>query len=300
MEQPVENNDFLHPRKRAAYQKALLLALGLSIVLNIFILVAVKRIVRVSPVVLRPILASKNFRPSLLLDLAETPESARREKPPEQAKHYSDKNALAQNPAAPQDLPIGEPFSKGSLQNADSEPRPEIAPSQAASSKPPSTSDDQIAARIETVRPTESLSSNFRREFLTGGSSSSAFASRSNAGLDNSNSRAPELGNFSLNTYAWDFAPYMLWLKNHVQRNIHPPPAFTRMGIISGNTVLRFRISRGGVLEGMELLGYEGHKALMETSLRAIQLSAPFRALPKDFPEDYLEVTAYFEYTVKK
>src|SRR5574341_1451566 len=37
MEQPVENNDFLHPRKRAAYQKALLLALGLSIVLNIFI-----------------------------------------------------------------------------------------------------------------------------------------------------------------------------------------------------------------------------------------------------------------------
>jgi outer membrane biosynthesis protein TonB len=108
------------------------------------------------------------------------------------------------------------------------------------------------------------------------------------------------MGGFSLNTYQWDFAPYMLWLKNHVQRNIFPPAAFTRMGIISGNTVLRFRISRDGVLQGMELAGYEGHKSLMETSVRAIQLSAPFRALPKDFPEDYLEVTAHFEYTIRK
>jgi outer membrane biosynthesis protein TonB len=72
------------------------------------------------------------------------------------------------------------------------------------------------------------------------------------------------------------------------------------MGIISGRTVLRFRIKRDGNLSHLQLLGYEGHKSLMETSMRAVQVSAPFRPLPKDFPEEYLEITYTFEYLLSR
>jgi outer membrane biosynthesis protein TonB len=230
--------------------------------------------------------------------LAETPESARREKPPENAEHVSDKNAAAQNPAAPQNLPLGKPFAEGALSKATAAPQPPLN----AVEPEPSPSDNssrENAANAEAGISAARISSNFRRDFLTGNQrrAPQRFAE---AGMENQDSRAPELGSFSLNTYEWDFAPYMLWLQKHVQRNIYPPPAFTRMGIISGRTMLRFRINRDGTLLGMELLGYDGHKALMETSVRAVQVSAPFRALPVDFPEDYLEVTGHFEYTVRK
>jgi hypothetical protein len=246
--------------------------------------------------------ASENRNP-LVFTLAETPESARREKPPENAEHVSDKNAVAQNPSAPQNLPLGKAFAEGVSPDAVAAPQPPVNATEPNHSTPAnaSSNDESPKTSSEGYYRSESFASNFRRDFLTGSQSSPPQSFRnSEAGAENLQSRAPDVGGFSLNTYQWDFAPYMLWLKNHVQRNIFPPAAFTRISIISGNTVLRFRISHDGVLQGMELVGYDGHKTLMETSVRAIQLSAPFRALPKDFPEDYLEVTAYFEYTIRK
>jgi hypothetical protein len=38
----------------------------------------------------------------------------------------------------------------------------------------------------------------------------------------------------------------------------------------------------------------------MVTSSNAIEVSAPFLPLPRDFPEDYLEVTGKFIYFVQK
>ena len=48
----------------------------------------------------------------LAFRLVETPASARLEKPPENAQAVSDKNARAQNPTAPEDLPEGEAYSQ--------------------------------------------------------------------------------------------------------------------------------------------------------------------------------------------
>ena len=293
--------NFSSTQKNWANQKILLWALGISIGLNVLILIIIKLFLPLAPVILRPVIAAKDYRPSWILTLAETPESARREKPSQQARHVSDKNAVAQNSAAPPDLPIGQPFAKGLLPEADSEARPAMTPGKMQRSKPRTASSDEVPARVEAARPTNG--SNFRREFLTGefdSRSSSSLASRSNAGLQNFNSRVPELGSFSLNTYAWEYAPYLLWLRNQVQRHIYPPPAFTHIGMISGRTILRFRINRNGTLQNLELIGYEGHKSLMETSVRAIQSSAPFRVLPNDFPEEYLEVTAQFDYIVHR
>lgn len=304
MESNLPTYEPFSARQKATYQKILLLALGLSIVLNIGLLFVVKRFVAYTPVALRPFIATQEYHPSWLVTLAETPETARREKPPANATHLSDKNATAQNPTAPENLPIGAPFSRGTLQEADSDPRPEITPGQTASAKPQKATSDEVAARMEPVRPNDGISSTFRREFLTEKTTANQtawpFASRFDPGWDNTASRAPALGSFSLNTYAWEYAPYLLWLKNQIQRNIHPPPAFTHMGIISGRTLLRFRILKDGTLQGLELLGYEGHKSLMETSVRAVQLAAPYRALPANFPENYLEITGQFEYIINR
>jgi len=264
-----------------------------------------RRVLTFTPVVIhRPLIAPyKENRSAWAFTLAETPESARRAKPPEQARHVSDKNAVAQNPEAPQNLPTGAPFANGVSREADTGPSPELQSEKMESAASQKTSEDLVSSRIEAVRPTDGRYSSFRREFLTGETESHSrwpYVSRYAPGRQSLDSRAPDLGSFSLNTYAWDYAPYLLWLRERVQRNIYPPPAFTQMGIISGRTILRFRITRNGALQNLALLGYEGHKSLMETSMRAIQSSAPFRNLPKNFPEDYLEVTAQFEYTVHR
>jgi outer membrane biosynthesis protein TonB len=112
--------------------------------------------------------------------------------------------------------------------------------------------------------------------------------------------RAAESGGLSFNTYDWDFAPYMLALKERISRNIFPPLAFSQWGMIDGDTMLRFKIYPDGRLADLELLGYRGHHTLMETSRFAVTTSAPFPGLPADFPKSYLEVTAKFSYFVKR
>lgn len=303
----MEANTFLDnlfsAKRRWAYQRILLLALFTSILLNAALLLMMRRVWVLAPVIgSRAIIEPySEERKAWTFTLAETPESARRVKPPETANHISDKNAVAQNSTAPQNLPLGEPFANGVSREADTAPMPELQAGKNQTASEPTPTEELNSARIETIRPTNGAASNFRREFLTGETENNTrwpYASRFQPGSQNTDTRAPELGSFSLNTYAWDYAPYLLWLKDRIQRNIYPPPAFTQMGIISGRTVLRFRISRDGVLQNLILLSYEGHKSLMETSLRAVQVSAPFRTLPTDFPEPYLEVTAQFEYTV--
>jgi len=92
----------------------------------------------------------------------------------------------------------------------------------------------------------------------------------------------------------------MLEMKRKVEHNVFPPPAFTYMGLISGETILRFKVMPNGSVKDLEVLQYTGHSALKETSVNAIINSSPFKPLPADFPENYLEVTAAFTYYVKR
>ena len=116
---------------------------------------------------------------------------------------------------------------------------------------------------------------------------------------DNQISKSLEKGGLSFNTYNWEFAPYLLMLKAKIQRNIFPPLAFSQLGIISGVTLLKFRIYPDGRMEALKVLGYNGHKSLMETSYNAIRVSAPFPKLPENFPEEFLEITGKFVYIIR-
>ncbi|MFO7891127.1 MAG: energy transducer TonB [bacterium] len=102
-------------------------------------------------------------------------------------------------------------------------------------------------------------------------------------------------GGITFNTYNWEYAPYLLYLKERIQNNIYPPTSFTRLGF-SGENIIRFIIYPDGKLENPNVRGFRGSEALVETSVKAVEMSAPFKPLPEDFPENFLVVTAKFSY----
>ncbi len=102
----------------------------------------------------------------------------------------------------------------------------------------------------------------------------------------------PELvGDFALSTYAWNWAPYWLAFKKKLLRNWFAPPAYYKLGLIYGYTILRFKVNREGRIYDMKVLRQVGHHSLQESSVSAINSTFPFRKLPDDFPDPYLEVT---------
>lgn len=251
-----------------------------------------------------PFAVSKELPPQpepqqpLVFELTETPESARIEQPQQPSRFVSDKNARAQNPDAPEDLQIADPFAAGDVTTLQ-------PPEQPLTNAAPEASPPQPRARTAPTVAVPPPRNAFSREFLAPPSQRQHRTDPGDGEIERPESqkrdtRAPDLGSFSLNTYAWEYAPYLLRLKRKIEKNIFPPPAFTYMGMISGVTYLKFRITPDGTLEGLELIDYKGHKSLMETSWRAVEVSTPFEPLPKEFPEKYLEITARFEYLIKR
>jgi hypothetical protein len=109
-------------------------------------------------------------------------------------------------------------------------------------------------------------------------------------------SATASVGGIAINTTAWDFAPYLLELKQRVKQHWIPPIAFTALGAIHGYTKINFRIYPDGRMEGLAVVETNGHESLHRSSLNAIKGAAPFRALPDDFPEEYLDITFGFYY----
>ena len=114
--------------------------------------------------------------------------------------------------------------------------------------------------------------------------------------FENTGSVRASFGGISINTTAWDFAPYLLDLKHRIKQHWIPPIAFTALGAISGYTVINFRIYPDGTMEALSVIETHGHDSLHRASANAIKGAAPFRDLPEDFPEEYLEITFGFYY----
>lgn len=104
------------------------------------------------------------------------------------------------------------------------------------------------------------------------------------------------IGGIQLSTTEWDFAPYLLDLKRRIKQKWIPPMAFTTLGAIHGYTWVRFRIYPDGRMEGAGIIETEGHDSLHRSSLNAVKGAAPFRELPKDFPDPFLEIEFGFYY----
>ena len=255
---------------------------------------------------------TESFQP-LTFELVETPPDAEGE--PEQADFLSDRNARARdmNPSA--DLEPGLSYSEGlseyrifagggdfSEQMAQLM-QPDRIENMAPENIEPERTDPPENGDLEVQRRENRAfqQPRFSREMLAGTGRRSDVPASSfsdDVNWDNREFSAEDLGGISLNTYAWDFAPYILYMKRRIRNHVYPPPAFYQMGAISGEVVLRFRVHRGGETSDLEMISYKGHKALTETSLNAVRGSSPFRPLPESFPEKYLELTWTFIYSI--
>ncbi len=114
-------------------------------------------------------------------------------------------------------------------------------------------------------------------------------------------SMAKDFGDFSFSTTAWDFAPYLYYLRERVRSYWHVPEAF-KLGMVSGRVIVQFKIHRNGKLTDLEVLSYRdndiAYQSLVNASRNAILSASPFRSLPEDFPDDFLEIRGSFYYQI--
>ena len=107
---------------------------------------------------------------------------------------------------------------------------------------------------------------------------------------------ADQLGDISLSTYAWEWAPYINALKRKLYMVWFTPAAYHRLGLIYGQTVIEFSISKEGKLLYYKVHDHQGHESLEKSSVNAITAVFPFKKLPNNFPEDNLTITARLIY----
>lgn len=231
--------------------------------------------------------------PPLTFEFVDVPQN-RDDAPPEETTLLAERDNIARDQ---QTAPLPEshlPFSDG-ISRAKNTATPAQGKSRSETpnaERTQETTDNPFSFKDELQKNPEEAQKERERAVLGG-----EVLPQARIDMDNRKTRALERGGLQLSTYAWDYAPYMKYLQRHIDRHIYPPRAF-ELGMIDGMTQVKFRIWRDGRLEGPELIDYKGHGLLRDTSLKAVELSAPFKALPPDFPDEYLEIVGTFEYII--
>ncbi len=125
---------------------------------------------------------------------------------------------------------------------------------------------------------------------------SASASAGSNQMMNQRNFSVEEVGALSLSTYKWQWAPYINAMKNKLTRVWFPPAAYYQLGLIHGQTVLRYTISKEGKILDLTVLDHSGHESLKTSSVKAIESLFPFLPLPEDFPDETLTITAKLFY----
>lgn len=103
------------------------------------------------------------------------------------------------------------------------------------------------------------------------------------------------VGDFSLNTWEWNYAPWMQAFGNTLMRNWIAPPG-RRLGLIWGKTVMRVVVEKDGRVSLAEIVETDGHESLHNASRAALLSSSPFAPLPSHFPLPHLEIRLTMSY----
>jgi hypothetical protein len=286
------------------------IALLISVLLHLLLLLIWRPL---SEIELFPENADKD-RPGvpLIFDLVETPDDAIRGVPDE-TNLVSDKDALARDES--EDLPDGEAYSEGEVDHRVFAGDPDAGGQQTAQAEDRQNQQEEDA-ESEPWNPVLDWAGSYfnsqrQRTKDTRDGKSSLFQDKvgppspqrrftDDVNFDQRETGADAKGSITLNTYEWDYASYILHMKRKLKSNIFPPAIFTYMGGISGETTLFFRVWPDGRMTDLAVVEYMGHKTLMETSVTAVEKSSPFRPLPENFPEEYLELRWTFYYYTRR
>jgi hypothetical protein len=145
-------------------------------------------------------------------------------------------------------------------------------------------------------RATDFQDNSYQRESEQAQQNVHANQSTTNNVYDQKQFSADQMGDISLSTYAWEWAPYINALKRKLYTVWFTPAAYHRLGLIHGQTVVEFSISREGKLLYYKVHDHQGHESLEKSSVNAITAVFPFKKLPDHFPEDNLTITARLIY----
>ena len=274
----------------------LIWALGLSLILHLLFLLLYGKWgdIRLFP------LRSSSEAKQIAFEIVENPNSEPMKNRPEKADLYSDRNAIAKDQENRKMDNAQLPYSGGVSPVKDVRAQSAIENELSNQSVQAPSEQNVPNEQKQAVDGDRSIQSNlsFSRDQLLGRTGTKS-SDKNTLAYQQTLSSVDNSGGISFNTYDWNFAPYLIELKKRIERNIYPPPAFTHLGM-GGSNVIRFRISRDGKMISAEILGSEGSQALVETSKKAVEVSAPFWPLPDDFPREFLEVTAKFHYIVNE
>lgn len=104
-------------------------------------------------------------------------------------------------------------------------------------------------------------------------------------------------GPLSFDTKGYEWGPYAAEMIRKIKRNWEIPK-LAHYGM-KGRLTIRFFLMRDGRVEGLRLLVSSGVPPFDNASMKAIQNSSPFRALPPDFPNPREGVTITFLYNIR-
>ena len=90
-----------------------------------------------------------------------------------------------------------------------------------------------------------------------------------------------------------NFGPYMSDLQRRIKANWDPP-----RGDESKRVVLLFKIAKDGRLLSVKVVKSSGSQAADRAALAAVELTAPFRALPSDYRGSDVDIQFTFDYNV--
>ena len=107
--------------------------------------------------------------------------------------------------------------------------------------------------------------------------------------MDNPSGNAQLTGDVSLNTVAWDYAPWLQRFGRQLMSRWIPPPAYS-IGLLKegGWAVFELEISRSGEMLRLQELEAQGHPLLAQAAQSALRNMNPIERLPADFPEPTL------------
>lgn len=107
--------------------------------------------------------------------------------------------------------------------------------------------------------------------------------------MHNPDGDASVLGDVSLNTIAWDYAPWLQRFGRQLMERWHAPSAYL-YGILKegGWGVFEVEIAKSGKILRIDKLEEQGHPSLIQAANGALRSMAPVEPLPSDFPEPTL------------
>jgi hypothetical protein len=197
-----------------------------------------------------------------------------------------------------------EPAGESDLPRMDgSAPIPQVRMESGTTTQPPASSREEAPSLANPAEPSFSLADlpPLSAERIVTDPSTSRIDSQREGDLFQEFMRNPsgnaELpGDISLNTTAWDFAPWVLAFRRAVYSHWSAPVAFY-MGLIHGTARFEIVVSPDGRLRDLRVVEQNvGHSSLTSAAKIALEKAAPYRPLPSDFPEENLVLQITFFY----